>query len=119
MVDHFIQHLLGEYAVGGNDGDADGGSPPDVVIVNLGSRDIELVPQMSQQAFQHLPLVFERVGFVDLKFSGQQSNGHGIGPRREAGASLLECARDALHLVAFQRVLRAILHRFLRVVAGD
>ena len=76
MIDNLVQDLIGEFRVVADDGDAKNGAAPQVEVVYLGGRNVELVTQMREEALDHMPLVFERVGLIDRKMKRQNTNMH-------------------------------------------
>src|SRR6202790_2861197 len=52
---------------------------PKILIVDLGHRYVELVPQPVLQALLHVPLIFQRVGIFHSNFQGQYADRSHLG----------------------------------------
>jgi hypothetical protein len=67
-----------------------------ILIFNLGYRNIELVPQPVFEALHHMALLFERMGLFNAEFQSQHANGRhmrGVETERTGGHSGRRCAR--------------------------
>ena len=60
--------------IGGDSYRGDQRALPKILVVDLGHRDVELVPQPILQALHHMPLVFQRVGILHSNFQGQYTD---------------------------------------------
>jgi hypothetical protein len=60
----------------GDDGNAEGGAPPDIEVIDLGDGDIEFLPRGLHQALDDLPLVFQRRALTQVDYYGQSTDMH-------------------------------------------
>src|SRR5688572_874485 len=49
---------------------------PEILMLDFGHRDVELVPEPGLQAAQRLPLVLERPRPREMKIQSQETNNH-------------------------------------------
>ena len=64
---------------------------PKILIIDLGNRHVEFVPQPILQALDYVPLVFQRVRILDSYFQRQYTNCRHL--REELSSHLLGCER--------------------------
>src|SRR5207249_10009556 len=62
---HLLQHLADVVSLAGHRGHSDRGPLPQVVVVDLGHRDVELVADAGGQALHHVALLLERAASGD------------------------------------------------------
>ena len=61
--------------VTGNGNSGNDRSLPEILIIDLGHGNVELVPEAILQTLDNMPFVFERVRPVDAKFESEDANG--------------------------------------------
>jgi hypothetical protein len=74
-----LQHQLAVGVIGGHRHGGDQSPLPKILVVYLGYRYVELVPEPVFQALHHVPLVFQRVGIFHSNFHGQYANRSHLG----------------------------------------
>jgi hypothetical protein len=73
-----IENLLDMRRIVRHAGQRDRCRLPTVVVIDLGSRDIEFLVQTRQQRFQHGALALQRLVTVEMQFDETGSNNHDV-----------------------------------------
>lgn len=58
-VDDLLHHAIDMLCIRRNDGEAESGDLPDILVFYLGDGDVELAPHLRADGLHHAPLPFE------------------------------------------------------------
>jgi len=75
-VQHMVQRLVEVGFVIAHSSHCQGCLLPEIVVLDLGYRDIELVPDPVFQAAERMPLVFQRPAVGNMHFYGTNTDEH-------------------------------------------
>src|SRR5450755_346245 len=90
---HQLQSLFGAGMIARNSDGRDQRPLPEILIIDLGHRHVELAAQAILQAFDGVALVFERMRLGELQLQGQDTDGrHWSGGRRGAAGGRRQAA---------------------------